>query len=110
VSAPFRLVLSRSNAAFEDGEDVSQLLRKVADELERTSATKGVVFDANGVSVGSWSVEEPVRRFNVWAGSSLEAAGVPYERAERLVKTLDDVYPDRECRIVESDSQAAWLA
>jgi hypothetical protein len=52
----FDLYFSMDNDAFEDDEEVSRILTRVAKSFSQGS-TIGTIHDSNGNSVGEWSVD-----------------------------------------------------
>jgi hypothetical protein len=68
MSTPaFTMTISMGNAAFADGEagrELARILRKLADQIENTSALggeteSGTLFDVNGNLIGPWFAEWP---------------------------------------------------
>ena len=55
----FEMRITCKNAAFEDGnQEISRLLRSVADDLE--SSDDGLLFDINGNYVGDFELIEEI--------------------------------------------------
>lgn len=56
----FRCEFSTTNAAFEDApaSETARILREIAGKIATGESFDGVIFDANGNRVGSWSMDE----------------------------------------------------
>lgn len=54
----FSLDIDLGNAAMKDGEDVAEVLRKVANELEAGKTDEGIIFDLNGNRVGGFAFDQ----------------------------------------------------
>ena len=52
----FKLEFETGNAAFDETEEISRILRDVARRIE-TGATSGKIRDTNGNAVGSFSFD-----------------------------------------------------
>jgi hypothetical protein len=55
--AKFTLTIDTSNAAFADGETLSEVARilfDLASDLCEDNATSGALYDSNGNAVGTW--------------------------------------------------------
>ena len=54
----FRFEINIDNAAFEDGRELSRLLRKTANAMEGIGIAnvKHKVYDINGNTVGEWEL------------------------------------------------------
>lgn len=53
----FRCDITMDNAAFEDGVELPELLRKVAGDVEFGNQD-GSIRDSNGNRVGTWQIDE----------------------------------------------------
>lgn len=56
--AMFKMQVDMSNAAFEDNNELSRILREVADKVENLRAMPFLLRDANGNEVGTADVIE----------------------------------------------------
>lgn len=55
----FTLEIQLGNAAMQTPEDVALALRELAERLEGSGPTEGMVRDENGNTVGRWTLVSP---------------------------------------------------